>query len=298
MYAVYEHDRVVDDDTGQRDQAEKGEETKERAEDEQSGDDPDQAERNGAQHDKGLAEGVELDNQQRQNDKAGQRQLGDDRAHGLAALLRLAAQLVAIALLPRFAVFFEPRDELVGDILRRKTAFGVAGHGQGAVQVAPFDLGELPLRHDLRHLSQRHVFARPLGVDIDALQLAHIDVLTAFVAQDNGETLVAFAESSRIEPRERGLQRKGDILVGQAGIPGLGLVDVNDDFFDLGPPIVADILRSGYFVEFLLDAVGEAEQFVGIRPCYPHGHVTAASATSQPRNSYFGIGKRAEAKVI
>ena len=125
--------------------------------------------------------------------------------------------------------------------------------------------------------------------------MAHVDILTAFVAQDNGETLVAFAESSRIEPRERGLQRKGDILVGQAGVLRPRLVDVNDYFFDFWPPIVADILRSGYFVELLLDALGEAEQFVGIRPCYPHGHI---SATGQPRNSYFGIGKGAETKGI
>ena len=87
-------------------------------------------------------------------------------------------------------------------------------------------------------------------------------------------------------------------MVGQAGVLGLGLVDVNDDFFDFRPPIVADILCSGYFVEFLLDALGEAEQFVGIRPGYSHGHVIAAPATGQPRNSYFGVGKGAEAKGI
>ena len=91
---------------------------------------------------------------------------------------------------------------------------------------------------------------------------------------------------------------RGDILVGQTGIPGLGLVNVNDDFFDLGPPIVADILCSGYFVEFSLDALGEAEQLVGVRPCYPHGHVSSASAPRQPRNLHLGIGKGAEAKVI
>ena len=75
-------------------------------------------------------------------------------------------------------------------------------------------------------------------------------------AQGDRDDAILLAVLRQLEAAEAGLQRDGDVLVGDSGAAGAGLVDLDKKLLRAMAPVVVDVARAGDRGEVGLDAVG------------------------------------------
>ena len=278
--AVDEHDGVVDDDAGQGDDAQQGHESEGLAGYEQPGNHADEAQRDGQHDDERLANGVELPDEQDQNQEARYGQFGAYGGVGVGRTLERAADFVAIAERPALLLLRQPGFDGCDDAERRGVRSGVEVRQdrQRFRSVAAKHFGWLEGEYDVRNLPQRHVQAR-LRVDVDGFQLADIVASADFGAQHHGNGLVALPVLRDCVTRERRAQRNSNVLVGNARPPRPGIVDVHNQFLGLFAPVVRDVARTRDRGETGLYVVGQIEQDILVGSIEPDLYRRAAART-------------------
>ena len=205
---VDQHDRVVDHDAGQCEQAEQRLETERDLQQQQPGDHPDQRERRGEQHQSHADERVELHEQKEQQQRDAQRRRGEQRGIGLAGLLGIAAILDLRA--GRQRQFGDPRlqgrEHLAVDMAFDEFAVHV-GH---PALIVVTNGARLDRQARDRHLHERHRAA--LGVvDAGGLQRGGREVFALRAAQLDRHRVFTGAVLANDQPMTASTQRFGDI---------------------------------------------------------------------------------------